>query len=327
MGLKVKDPYGIRSRHNHSVNYDYFNAETLTPNAAYILGYTYADGSISQDQSTLTFHCTQADDQLIRDIIQELDSTHKISDRAAYSGKRNLKARPSTGVQISHSLLVKSLVDKYGLQPNKSNLDLPLPTIPDDVFNHFTRGFSDGDGTVAVNNRQDMGFGLYATFKFLTSLQRAIVRLVGVPELAVSPRTDCKYLYECRWQSRTDLLKLYYWLYPPGDYLYLQRKRDRFTQQIQTYNPTNPSVARDSTTGYSGVSQSRFFPYRWRAKCHVQGKDYYLGEYDTTHEAAFAYNLALQRTNSPSRPNQLVEVLGTTQQAKIKEQVLKFLDF
>ena len=111
---------------------------------AYVLGYWYADGSMYPSVRGSYITVTSVDQDTIYKIKKWLESEHII--RESGSIWPNRKTRFT--LRIGNKSLYKSLVG-LGLYPDKS-LTVKLPVVPDKYFDHFVRGYFDGDGCVSL---------------------------------------------------------------------------------------------------------------------------------------------------------------------------------
>ncbi len=109
---------------------------------AYVLGYWYADGSL-EDASYLRgkyIRVTSVDREMIVKFKKWLKSEHTIV--KLKSSQPNGKDRYL--LRIGSHKLYESLT-RLGLYPNKS-LTITCPPVPTRFFEHFVRGYFDGDG-------------------------------------------------------------------------------------------------------------------------------------------------------------------------------------
>lgn len=239
-GIKCIDKYKVRSERNRNVDVHYFSKE-WSPNMAYIVGYIYADGcnhhsynrktdGSRSDARSLGFHCQQSDGDLIHRIRTELNSKHKI-------GNSSNGGYPSTYLRVSNYVLVKELERRFGVFPRKSFVDTNHPSLPSGFYNHFVRGFFDGDGTFS-SYRDDLEqkWGLVGTKKFLEVIHARMVFELGVNEHQLHERKDKNLIHEVTWYKREDLLTIYNWLYKEVNkdpsLLFLPRKKEYIEKSL-----------------------------------------------------------------------------------------------
>jgi len=315
LSLKIRDSYENRARNKTNVNAHYFDGP-WTAEMAYIVGYLYADGS---NQHDVRLHCTEEDDYIIKEIQRRLDSTHQVGHNPPDYKYEN--ARPSTRIAITNHYLAKRLEERFGVVPRKSYIDVPFPRLPSGHLNHFSRGYLDGDGTVTKGDNF-YRWGLYGTYRFIRGLRDGISSAVEIRKPALSKRKECKLLYEVSWYASSDLWKLYHWLYAEDIGLCLLRKKQKLEEALQGFENEQQAIAgRNSNSGYRGVSLDKSVnPPKHRAKVHKAGVDYYLGQYDSPVEAAYAYNHAAKQILIDPRLNRL-EGLTDVEKREIEARV------
>lgn len=125
-----------------TLNHNFF--KKWSSEMAYVLGFFAADGNMIKNKRGGHYIAFYSNDkELLVKIRTLLKSTQKIAlkkKNPLYSG------RPSYQIQIGSKEIYSDLL-KLGLVPNKS-LVLKVPAMPAKFFNHFVRGYFDGDGCV-----------------------------------------------------------------------------------------------------------------------------------------------------------------------------------
>jgi len=117
---------------------------------AYILGYIYADGSLT--------NCDYIRARYIQIVSTDEDSLERI--KAMMSSEHNitkhkslyLKGKTIYKFKIGNHEIYNDLI-KHGLYPNKS-LTVKFPKVPIKYFSHFIRGYFDGDGCIYLEKRK-----------------------------------------------------------------------------------------------------------------------------------------------------------------------------
>lgn len=213
-----------------SLRHDYF--ETWSANMAWLLGYVWTDGSIKSPKHgwQVGFGCVADDVALLQDIQTELRCGSPIFPK---KGKvtHGYQCRDTVHLMISSKLIVQSLLAR-GVPPNKSNIDPPMPDVPDEWLSHFTRGVIDGDGSFTTSKCRpnQMGVKLLGTHRFIEAMRFSVARCaeVRVPNRWLRrDHGDATKLSVVKWGAVEDVIALVRWLYPKGAYLALQRKRDK----------------------------------------------------------------------------------------------------
>jgi len=124
------------------VNKDFF--KKWTPEMAYVLGFFAADGYMTLNKRGAHFWSIHITDKLLlEEIKKSIKSEHKISIKIK-------KDNEKTGyrLQIGSKEMYNDLYN-LGMRQNKTK-SLAVPKVPNKYFNHFVRGYFDGDGNVWV---------------------------------------------------------------------------------------------------------------------------------------------------------------------------------
>jgi len=198
---------------------------------AYVLGFIYADGNITNTKRNTWFWSIQITDKEILEAIKnEVNSSHKISKRKNIQNHKQLYR-----LQIGSKEMCNDLLN-LGLTERKSKT-IQFPSIPEKYFSNFLRGYFDGDGGVWVGlknkkNKQD-GFIISTYFtsgseSFLVSLKKILSKKgFSCGSLVKKERGfDLKY-------SVKDSLILYKIMYNRRCSLFLARKKEKFEKYIR----------------------------------------------------------------------------------------------
>ena len=140
MGLHTIAGHKARGERTAASNpsYDLQYFDKWKPNMAYVLGFLFADGSVSK--YIVAVNLKKTDVSVLRFIRKELKMKGVISYTEGY-GNDN----PQAHLDICSKVIVSRLVE-LGLHPRKTFRDDPFPNVPDDMMPHFVRGYFDGDG-------------------------------------------------------------------------------------------------------------------------------------------------------------------------------------
>lgn len=113
-----------------------------SPEMAYVLGFFFADGTITKNKNGSSYFVIQISDQiLLENIRKALGSEHKISKRI-HLKYDSIFYR----LQIGSKELIDGL-KQLGVVPNKTSR-MKFPDIPERYTGSFIRGYFDGDGNV-----------------------------------------------------------------------------------------------------------------------------------------------------------------------------------
>jgi len=190
------------------VNQNFFSDWNV--DMAYILGFWFADGWMSQPDKDCRITFTSADLDHLKAIQLLLTSEQKIYARKGCCYDLTIGSK-----QLWHDLY------RLGGRPAKS-LIAEMPPIPHVLIHHFARGFVDGDGCLYWDNsqRRSPRMQIFGGVTFLQQFSQTIEQETGVSAARVRERVnrvaDLTY-------SGIKAKVLVKWMYTPGD-LALERK-------------------------------------------------------------------------------------------------------
>lgn len=208
---------------------DFF--KTWSPDMAYILGFLYADGNIVQTKRGNHYIAIYTADRSLLVLMSKcLKSKHKIATRISATGCVHR-------IQVGSKEWFSDL-GVLGLFPNKTKR-MELPSIPENYFGDFVRGYFDGDGNVWVGlvhkNRKTTLTTIQVTFtsgsyEYLKSLHDSLKKR-GVVGGSLYHAKSGNYARLSL--SIKDALKIYEIMYNTSYKLHLRRKKvvfDRFVK-------------------------------------------------------------------------------------------------
>lgn len=190
---------------------------------AYFLGFIYADGGIVNNSITLA--------------LQQRD--YNILERLVFALKTNQPIKTYTRkdktcfckISISSKKIINDL-HNLGVTPRKS-LTLNFPNkriVPNNLLNHFIRGYFDGDGSLTILNKSygKANVSFVSTKGFLTALQSLLKNICkcnsSIVDIKHLKQNITKRLVMC---GNLQIIKFLNWLYN-GSCVYLQRKYEKF---------------------------------------------------------------------------------------------------
>ncbi|MGQ9770226.1 MAG: hypothetical protein ACUVQG_06705 [Thermogutta sp.] len=123
-----------RAENSRTVDAGFF--AQLNPVVAYVLGFLWAGGGVKTKHRQVLRIAVEDDrrEQLAR-LLNLLGSRHQVQQY----GHRLV-------VEIGNSLLVRSLLDKFGQPPGRLTPDPPLPSLSDETIRFFAQGHLDRSG-------------------------------------------------------------------------------------------------------------------------------------------------------------------------------------
>lgn len=208
-------------------NENYFE-KIDTENKAYLLGFIYADGFVGKHDDFCISLSDKVDDNL--KILKLLQDELQISRNLIYHSVSE-DGYGSYTLKFSNKIVVNNL-NKSGVFTCKS---LDMDDIPHNIdmklFNHFIRGYFDGDGTICTyydsyDKRQRYCFGILGTPKFLTKIHKIICSECNIKETKLK-NSRVKGLAQIDHRGIKSLIKIREYLYKDAT-IYLTYKHDRF---------------------------------------------------------------------------------------------------
>ncbi len=201
------------------INENYFSVID-TQDKGYWLGFMYGDGFITKSRNSDVFGiCLKAEDKPhLEKFKQCIESDHKISE---YLKKNTVQ------ILITRSNMVNDLI-KHGCLRNKSQKDLHIPNIREDLIKHFIRGLFDADGCITNSHRyaKTVFTGSKTLINEIQSflLQRGIVKKITKSYYHNNNCVSVEYF-------QRDSEKIFDYLYSDAN-IYLDRKYNKFKEMI-----------------------------------------------------------------------------------------------
>jgi len=232
---KIKDIRYIDSTNNrkYKINHNYF--KQWSNNMAYILGFIYADGCITNNSLRIVIQ--KKDKNLLEIIKKEIGANTTIHDEVR---TLNNKQFYSSALIIKSVKIIEDLI-KLGVVENKS-LVIHFPQIPSEYILDFIRGYFDGDGSVGIQYPSNSKGVKTSTAQirtricsgskdFLVDMRDILFDKYNLRNVTVY---KCKTnLYEIAYSTKNSI-EIYNLFYQNPKCLFLQRKKDSFDKFIQT---------------------------------------------------------------------------------------------
>ena len=245
--------------YKYKVDHNYFK-KIDDEYKAYILGFIYADGCVSQPVGNRQLN--------FRIGVQEEDSyiLNNLSIDAAGGQIHTVKTpssisrgyRPQVCVNVSSNILGQDLID-LGCSIRKSREGMKFPNISTEMIPHFIRGFMDGDGSIiikplgykykrkttwTVSNAHSQQYKLKVAFcstdkQFLEK----IVEYLPISKSYIAEKKRTQIVYILWIENSQDVQDCLNYLYKNATY-FLKRKRDKFEE----FNKTIKSQAEDESS-------------------------------------------------------------------------------
>lgn len=209
MAFKLNIKRKFRKR-VYKINENFFNK--WTPSSAYVLGWLYSDGNVTQDKRTFRFHQNKKDLEIFIKIKKLMKSNHKIKISGNYLSF------------VVHSTKMCKKLIKLGCMPRKANKIRFPKNIPAPHINHFVRGYFDGDGSISFNKPNTIRIRFIGNERFMKALKKEIYIQTGIKgktKEALSPLWKIDFYGD----NARNICK---WMYKNSKGNYLKRKHDRY---------------------------------------------------------------------------------------------------
>lgn len=240
---KILDDYGISrstSRYRtYELDTNYFD-KIDTQDKAYILGFLYADGNVGLKKGTVTLSLQESDSEILNKInkcicsnapLHIIDqSNHRQPNENTDYHYSNMASLKIYSKHICHKLI------EYGVYENKS-LILEFPQwINQDLYNHFIRGYFDGDGSFCTRvadgyGRRDL-ITITSTDSFCRSIKSIISDTLNIPSGNIYDASCHNGITKVLSISGANQTKLILdWIYKDAN-LYLERKHNLYLDRF-----------------------------------------------------------------------------------------------
>ena len=254
---------------------------------AYLLGFLYADGSITGKVKDKYYLLTIAQSYSHKEFLQEICDIFNFYLKKDYKLKED-KKRHAYKLVIGNVEMISNLI-RLGITPLKTyeNSDFVFQNVPDNLKMHFVRGFFDGDGTVGFNKNGGSFFGFVSyNESIIIAIKEYLFSYLGKGSLKkeYSKKNDSHYY---RYVSCGNIVvkHLGELLYKDANY-YMKSKYDIF-QKVAPQEKTNL---------YTGLRKNH---NRFVVEINYDNKHHYLGSFKTIKEAITAYNKEALLHNKP----------------------------
>lgn len=203
----------------YTLNENYFS-KIDSNEKAYIIGFLYADGSISYRRLSIGIS------------INDIDVLVFIMNQLNYNGvihHHMLRGREYVTLSIYSKKMVNDLI-KIGIVPNKTYMSKTIPYVKDKFISHFLRGFFDGDGSIYSSNyRKNPEYGIcFSSNKLVLEDIKKILTTKNITTGKIRRRyidNDISCMLEIK--GNVNIEKMYILLYKDTNF-FLKRKYERF---------------------------------------------------------------------------------------------------
>ena len=193
---------------------------------AYFLGLITADGNIcnKNNKKIMQISLTEEDTYILKKF---KDSAKLSKEPKIYVRNRQTRIEKYSHLYVTSKKIFDDL-NKWGIYPNKSHLDISMPNIDKKFISHFIRGYFDGDGIAYKNGN----IGFCGSKTLITQIRDYFINELNVNNIKVSFNKQNK-IYYITWGSVKDLIKIYNNMYKNCKDLFLTRKRNKIINGLK----------------------------------------------------------------------------------------------
>lgn len=240
---KILDKFGIQrdlTRYRkYSVDNTYFDVID-NQDKAYILGFLYADGNVNLKKSTITLSLQESDIEILHKINSCLcsNSPIKIIDQSHHKQPNeysNYHYSDMATLRVYNKHMCESLID-HGVFENKS-LILKFPQwLDNQLYQHFIRGYFDGDGGYCTTYKYGYGYNdsisITSTENFCNVAIDIIRKCAGISGGGVYESSCHNGITKYVGIGGANQVKAFFdWIYDNAN-LYLERKHEQYINRF-----------------------------------------------------------------------------------------------
>ncbi len=214
-----------------------------TPEKAYIIGYTLADGYIGDN--VIEFGCCLEDKEILQFIAEYIGANY--TEDLTYIPEA--KRFPRVRINIGNSVLITDFNKHCSSKENKH-----CPIIPKNLEKYLVQGFFDGDGCLTWGRRKDRNrlwqkISFTSSLKVLEGIQQILLKQCAISTV-IRPKSN-ENCYVLEFANREDVLKFLNFIYPNDSFIILKRKYNKakaLRLELGEFgeSPTTPSEATGS---------------------------------------------------------------------------------
>lgn len=222
-GHKAKSISEINRK--YSLNEEYFNIID-SENKAYFLGFLYADGCNFPEGTRIVIGLAEKD----KEILDKFNILLNYSRPLQYRKPTNNSA--AQYVLTISSKKISNKLSELGVVKAKS-LILTFPNWLDSkLYNHFIRGYFDGDGCITSSSpnrnkggkKSDVKWSIVGTEDFVSEVQKIMIKELDLNKTRIKKHRNAFYL---EYKGGKQIRRIKEWLYNNST-IFLERKYNKF---------------------------------------------------------------------------------------------------
>lgn len=221
--------WGIISRKNgedqriYSLDEHYFD-EIDTSEKAYILGFIYADGCVSEDGFQISLQ--EKDKEILEKIRKELKYTHELTYQKAtfFDSEGDYLCSPQYMLRINSVHIRDKLIEHGAYRRKTDKITFPY-WLDKKLIPHFIRGYFDGDGCISRQKEKGVIVTLISNKKFIEQVSEYLHNKGW--NNSVRQTTKSSIAYTLYMYKKSHIKEFLDWIYKDST-IHLQRKYDRY---------------------------------------------------------------------------------------------------
>lgn len=234
-GVSVKTICDILKKHNiernnpqgaFNLDRNYFKSIDR-PDKAYFLGLLLTDGNVWGKQIRIEL---KSDDEYILNTFAKYIGRPEAKLHRRISGKNSILSHLNTYCDQ----WVKDLA-QWSVTPKKT-YTTKIPILSEDMMPHLIRGIIDGDGYISADGSQIGICG--ANYENIKIIKDYLIHTLDIRDNLII--TTNNGIYDVKWGSKKDVLKIGEYIYKDKNDCYLKRKFDRWYSKFNSH--VNPEV-------------------------------------------------------------------------------------
>ena len=258
---------------------------------AYILGFLYADGYFSSSTNKISINLSVKDSDLLKLISFELlgEDRTKVNTKkyTAYIRGRLINSGGIIRLQFGSKKMVNDLIKSGNESPKSSTLTFPL-NVDSSLYNHFIRGYFDGDGCLCIksnskDNVKRAYISVLSSFTFCNQLKEMIENLLNI-KATVRKKTN---IYEVVITGNRQVEIFTDWMYKDST-VKLERKYEKYLE-LKKIRVKSMEYYSQSSSKYRNITYDKK-RNKWIACCRLPLEKITkrIGRFNTEEEAYIA---------------------------------------
>jgi hypothetical protein len=221
--LEQSEEMSRRAR-KYTMNRSFFH-DIDTEAKAYWLGFIAADGNIDKNLTHLCISLSRRDQDHLQLLLNAMESNHPIH------LSNNTQGYPTASIYLGCVRMAQDL-NRHGIVPRKT-YHLQWPTLREDLYRHYVRGYIDGDGCFSATqqvttkgNETRWSLTVIGTIQHITAMQSYLMQHCDLRKTKLlHPKNSVGSITTFVYTGRLQVERIANFLYTDAT-IWLPRKRD-----------------------------------------------------------------------------------------------------